>query len=108
MEIKSTLNKPYTDSERRDFIAVNNQQFGYKIKETETALEAWGYADAEKAKQTQITGLMAQLDAIDLKTIRPLRAMQAADFTDEDVAKLAELETQAQAIRQQIQELKGE
>ena len=111
MEIKATLNKPYTDKQRLDFIVTNNHQLGYEIKETETALEAWGYTDAEKAeqaKQTQIAELVAQLDAIDLKTVRPLRAIQAHDFTDDDVAKLAELETQAQAIRQQIKDLQGE
>lgn len=110
MEIKATLNKPYTDKQRMDFIVANNHQLGYEIKETDFALEAWGYTDAEIAeqvKQAQIDELVAQLDAIDLKTVRPLRAIQSADFTDEDVAKLAELETQAQAIRQQIKDLQG-
>ena len=111
MEIKATLNKPYTDSQRLDFIVTNNHQQGYQIKETDSALEAWGYTQeelVEQAKQAQIAELVAQLDAIDLKTVRPLRAIQAHDFTDEDVAKLAELEVQAQTIRRQIAELKGE
>ena len=42
MEIKSTLQKPYTDIERIDFIVVNNHRLGYEIKETETELQAWG------------------------------------------------------------------
>ena len=42
MEIKATLQKPYTEDERIDFIVVQNHQHGYEIKETETALEAWG------------------------------------------------------------------
>ena len=111
MELKATLNKPYTDSQRLDFIVTNNHQQGYQIKETDSALEAWGYTQEEQAaqeKQAQIADLVAQLDAIDLKTVRPLRAIQAHDFTDDDVAKLAELETQAQAIRQQIKDLQGE
>ena len=50
MEIKATLNKPYTDRERADFIVANNHTLGYEIKETETALEAWGLTEEEKSK----------------------------------------------------------
>ena len=45
MEIKSTLQKPYTDIERADFIVENNHQKGYEIRETETELQAWGADD---------------------------------------------------------------
>lgn len=51
MEIKSTLNKPYTEIQRADFIIENNHAKGYEIKETETALEAWGYTEEEKEQQ---------------------------------------------------------
>ena len=51
MEIKATLNKPYTEKQRVDFIVENNHQQGYEIKETETALEAWGYTEEEKEEQ---------------------------------------------------------
>ena len=40
MEIKATLNKPYTDKQRADFIVENNHKLGYEIKETEDALLA--------------------------------------------------------------------
>ena len=50
MEIKATLNKPYTEKERIDFIVEQNHNNGYEIRETETAIEAWGYTDEEKAK----------------------------------------------------------
>ena len=56
MEIKVTLNKPYTEEERLNFIVENNHQLGYIIKETETALEAWGNTDEEdlaKAKENK-------------------------------------------------------
>ena len=108
MELKATLNKPYTDSQRLDFIVTNNRQQGYQIKETESALEAWGYTAEEhtaQEKQAQIADLVAQLDAIDLKTVRPLRAIQAGTGTEEDTAKLAVLEEQAESIRTQIHEL---
>ena len=51
MEIKATLNKPYTDKERIAFIVEQNHKNGYEIKETETALEAWGYTEEEKQEQ---------------------------------------------------------
>ena len=47
MEIKAILNKPYDEIDKLDFIVTNNHQLGYEIKETETALEAWGYTDEE-------------------------------------------------------------
>lgn len=50
MEIKDILNKPCTDIQRADFIVENNHQHGYEIRETETALEAWGLT-AEEAEQ---------------------------------------------------------
>ena len=51
MEIKSKLNKPYTEKERINFIVDQNHRLGYEIRETETALEAWGYTEEEKQKQ---------------------------------------------------------
>ena len=51
MEIKATLNKPYTDEQRMDFIVTQNHQNGYEIRETETALEAWGYTEEEEAQK---------------------------------------------------------
>ena len=58
---------------------------------------------AEWAEQEQIKAdLLAQLDLIDLKCIRALRAIQSGNGTDADTSKLAELEAQAEAIRQQL------
>lgn len=51
MEIKATLDKPYTEEQRINFIVEQNHQHGYEIKETETALEAWGYTEEEKEQQ---------------------------------------------------------
>ena len=49
MEIKGKLDKPYTEEQRKAFIF--QYQYGYEIKETETALEAWGYTEEEKEEQ---------------------------------------------------------
>ncbi len=51
MEIKAELLKPYTEEQRMDFIVEQNHKQGFEIKETETALEAWGYTEEEKQKQ---------------------------------------------------------
>lgn len=51
MEIKTTLQKPYTEEQRLDFIITENHQNGYEIRETEQALEAWGYTEEEIAEQ---------------------------------------------------------
>lgn len=53
MEIKATLNKPYTEKERMDFIVSQNHQLGYDIRETDTALEAWGLTQDEIAEQVK-------------------------------------------------------
>ena len=53
MEIKATLNKPYTDSQRLDFIVNENHRNGYEIRETDVALEAWGADDEEKLEQAK-------------------------------------------------------
>ena len=47
MEIKAELKQPYTEKERNDFIVEQNHNLGYEIRETETALEAWGYTEEE-------------------------------------------------------------
>ena len=51
MEIKAELLKPYTDEQRMDCIVEQNHNLGYEIRETETALQAWGYTEEEKAQQ---------------------------------------------------------
>ena len=51
MEIKAQLNKPYTEEQRLNFIVQQNHTLGYEIRETQTALEAWGYTEEEKQQQ---------------------------------------------------------
>lgn len=111
MEIKATLNKPYTDKQRVDFIVAQNHTKGYEIKETENALEAWGYTEEEQqaqAKEVRKKELIAELDALDLKQIRSLAAKAAGTATDEDIAILADLEEQKAIKRQELKDLQGE
>ena len=51
MEIKASLQKPYTENERMNFIVQYNHSMGYKIVETETELQALGYSEEEIAQQ---------------------------------------------------------
>ena len=51
MEIKAILNKPCTEEQKLNFIVEQNHNKGYEIRETETALEAWGYTEEEKQAQ---------------------------------------------------------
>lgn len=108
MEKKAQLNKPYTEEQRLNFIVSENNQKGYEIKETESALEAWGLTAEEIAsrnKETQRKNLISQLDVLDVKTIRALRAIQAGTSIQEDIDRLSALEEQAAEIRKQIQKL---
>lgn len=108
MEIKATLNAPYTDVQKNDFIVEQNHKNGYEIRYTEQDLEAWGYTEEEqqaKAKESRKKEIIAELAELDLKCIRPLRAIQAGTGTQDDEEKLAEIEDQAEQIRQQLKEL---
>jgi len=53
MELKSELQKPYTDEQRADFIVENNHQHGYEIRETEEAIQAWGLTQEEAEEEAR-------------------------------------------------------
>ena len=53
MEIKSKLNKPYTNKRRIDFIVQQNHRNGYTIEETDKALIAWGKTDEENLNEVK-------------------------------------------------------
>ena len=50
MEIKATLNKPYTEEERIEFIVEYSHNQGLVIEETEDELQALGYTEEELAQ----------------------------------------------------------
>ena len=55
---------------------------------------------AEKALRE--AAIRTELDAIDLQSVRPLRAKLAGTATAEDEARLASLEAQAQTLRAEL------
>ena len=83
MEIKATLNKPYTEEQRLQFIVFQNHRLGYEIRETETALEAWGLTDEEKAEQAK----QQRNNEIDQK-IKELNQMAIPDVLEGNVENL--------------------
>lgn len=111
MEIKAKLIKPYMDIQKMAFIVSENHNNGYEIKETETALEAWGYTEEEQqaqAKEARKKKLIEDLAKLDLKEIRSLATIAAGASTDEDIAILAGLEEQKAIKRQELKDLQGE
>ena len=53
MELKEQLNKPYTQQDKMSFIIKNNDNLNYEIKETDTALEAWGLSEEDKENKRE-------------------------------------------------------
>ena len=53
MEIKATLNAPWTREARFDFIINQNHKKGYDIREYEDRIEAWGLTTKEKQQQEE-------------------------------------------------------
>ena len=89
MEIKATLNKPYTSIQRADFIVENNHVKGYEIKETLTDLEAWGMtveeqeqAEEKSVKETRIAELKQFLADTDYCILKIEEAVDEAEKQD--------------------------
>ena len=64
MEIKAELLKPYKENEKRDFIISQNHRLGYEVRETELALQSWGYSQEELlalAKENKKTEALSKL-----------------------------------------------
>lgn len=80
MEIKATLQKPYEENERMDFIVQYNHNQGYKINETETELQALGYTEAELAQQERERIAKLYLTGADVE--RGIYQAKGMDFDD--------------------------
>lgn len=94
MEIKDRLNKPYSSKQRADFIVENNHQKGYEIKETETALEAWGLTAEEQTekdladKQTRVREVREQyfIEYVDWYQSKPLLWEEMTEEEKQDIS----------------------
>ena len=56
----------------------------------------------EPTTEQKIAELKQQLAELDLQAVRPLRAIAAVTGTDEDKARLSEIESQAETLRAEI------
>lgn len=91
MEIKATLNKPYEEQEKVDFIIEQNHNNGYEIRETETTLEAWGYTEKEIEEQRREAIDNLELTSADVE--RAIYESKGMDFSDlVDYVKSLEIE----------------
>lgn len=84
MEIKAILEKPYTDKDRMYFIVEQNHNLGFEIKETDDALEAWGYTEEEIAQRERERIGKLYLTGADVE--RGIFKARGADF--EDIIKM--------------------
>ena len=80
MEIKSELLKPHSEKQRIDFIIEQNHKKGYEIRETDKALQAWGYTAEEIAQQEQDRINNLSMTALDF-----IKALQSFGLTLEQI-----------------------
>jgi|GEM_PF-5660445 len=66
---------------------------------TEQDVDEWAAREDARLRRADI---QRELDAIDMQSVRPLRAKLAGTATAEDEARLASLETQAQTLRAEL------
>ena len=91
------------------FIASHPKQYRYNINFN--CVE--GNPDLEdellkEKKQERITEVQSELDRLDYKSIRAVRALESGTGTEEDREFLSDLEQQAQVLRTQLQQLQEE
>lgn len=80
MEIKAELLKPCSDDKRMDFIVKQNHKNGYEIRETETAIEAWGLTKEEEQEKERERINMLFLTRADVE--RGIHKAKGMDFDD--------------------------
>lgn len=104
MEIKATLQKPYTKDEYMDFIVKYNHNLGYEIEETETELQALGYTEEEIAQKEKERIGNLFLTGADVE--RGIYQAKGMDFED-IIALVTQLQPQGLDIKALKIELKA-
>jgi hypothetical protein len=98
------LEYPYTENEKMDFIVEYNHNQGFEIKETETALEAWGYTQEEiEQKEKERIGNL-NLTGADVE--RGIYQAKGMDFED-IIALVTQLQPEGLDIKALKIELKA-
>ena len=92
MELKAQLLKPYTEQQKIDFLAVQNQKLYYEIAETETALEAWGLSDEEQLQQIKQNkyneALVGAKNYIENEAVYQFDKNNSIEATDGNIGKM--------------------
>lgn len=103
-ELKSGFQ--YVDTETAAEIAENPDRYQEKDGKL-VRLSDSEYSEylQTKEKEAQTSEIKSQLAALDAEAVRPLRAILAGTQTDEDVAKIQEIETQALELRTNLKAL---
>ena len=104
MEIKAELLKPYTEEQKLNFIVEQNHKNSYEIRETETALEAWGYTEEEIQEQERERKAKLFLTGADVE--RAIYQAKGMDF-DDIVAMVTQLQPEGLDIKALKIELKA-
>lgn len=104
MEIKTQLNKPYTEEEKINFIVEYNHNQGFQIEETEDALLAFDFTDEEKEEQEQQRISMLSLTGADVE--RGIYKAKGMDFED-IIAYVSQLQPEGLDIKALKIELKA-
>lgn len=104
MEIKATLNKPYTDKQRANFIVENNHNKGYEIQETEDALLAV-YNEPLPPSKEDIQELRANAYKAEVDPITcHINRLKDEEQTEEVIAEIAQLVEERKAKVEEIKQ----
>ena len=106
--------KDRTDLEQPKFVIPDNSELAVKIQTvqnpkfiTDDNGELIDIVEGEPTNEQKITEIKSQLNQLDLSAIRSLRAIAAETATEEDIAKLSEIEIEAEKLRTQLSNLIG-
>ena len=104
MELKAQLKKPYTEKQKIDFVVMQNHKLGYEIKETDIALEAWGYTQEELGLKDKERIAKLYLTGADVE--RGIYQAKGMDF-DDILAYVTQLQPEGLDIKALKIELKA-
>ena len=67
----------------------------------------YGSPTPEQLNQQRISEIKAELQRLDLESVRPLRAINAGTDTEEDRDKLVELDAEAEKLRLELDDIES-
>ena len=102
------------DLKQPKFVIPDNSELAIKIKTvqnpkfiTDDDGKLIDIVEGEPTNEQKIAEIKSQLNQLDLSAIRSLRAIAAETATEEDIAKLSEIESTATELRTQLSNLIG-